>query len=89
MDWTFLPRIEFNGLQWISDEKVRSWSRHFLSGAGAGAGALRTFYLEPEPEPEPKCFPGAGAGAGAVKNFHGSASLLLSTKFNMRRQFSL
>ena len=82
MDWTFLPWIKFNGLQWINDEKMWSRSRsrsrrsrHILPGAGAGAGALRTFYLEPEPESEPKCLPGAGAGAGAVKKFHGSASL--------------
>ena len=78
MDWTFLPWIKFNGLQWINVERMRSQSRrsrHFLPGAGAGAGALKTFYLELEPESEQKCFPGAGAGAGTVKKFQGSASL--------------
>ena len=67
-----------------------------LRKCGAGAGtfcpepepelSVRTFYLEPESESEPKCFPRAGAGAGAVKNFHGSASLVLG--YNIHTPYS-
>ena len=62
MDWTSLPWIEFNGLQWINVEKMLSRSR---------SRSRRSRPLLPR----------AGAGAEAVKNFHGSAALLITFPF--------